>query len=113
MPAERAYAHHATELLLRSDRFDEVAELIASTLVIDEADAVGYRLLSAAEMLRGQPDLRWKRSSAPWHLPPMPQSTICIAATYCIASPALTRRPTPSAALPHSIQRTRRRNVRS
>ena len=56
MPAERAYAHHATELLLRSDRFDEAAELIASTLVVDEADAVGYRLLSAAEMLRGRPE---------------------------------------------------------
>ena len=56
MPAERAHAHHATELLLRSDRFDEAAELIASTLAVDEADAVGYRLLSAAEMLRGRPE---------------------------------------------------------
>ena len=54
MPAERAYAHHATELLLRSDRFDEAAELIASTLVVDEARrgrlpaAVGSRTAAGA-----------------------------------------------------------------
>ncbi len=55
-PGERAYAHHATELLLRGNRFDEAAQLIASTLTADERDAIGYRLLSAAEMLRGRPE---------------------------------------------------------
>jgi ABC-type polysaccharide/polyol phosphate export permease/tetratricopeptide (TPR) repeat protein len=56
MPGERAHAHHATELLLRSDRLDEAAELMAASLAADETDAVGYRLLSAAEMLRGRPE---------------------------------------------------------
>ncbi len=56
MPGERAHAHHATELLLRSHRFDDAAEVMTSTLAVDEADPVGYRLLSAAEMLRGRPE---------------------------------------------------------
>jgi len=55
-PNERTSAHHATELLLRCNRFDEAAELILAALAADESDAVGYRLLSAARMLRGQTD---------------------------------------------------------
>jgi ABC-type polysaccharide/polyol phosphate export permease/Flp pilus assembly protein TadD len=53
-PGERSYAHHATELLLRCDRFDEAAGLISARLAWDPEDAVGHRLLSAAEMLRGR-----------------------------------------------------------
>jgi ABC-type polysaccharide/polyol phosphate export permease/Flp pilus assembly protein TadD len=53
-PQERANAHHAAELLLRSARLDEAAELITTALAADRADATGYRLLSAAEMLRGR-----------------------------------------------------------
>ena len=51
-PGDRVNAHHATELLLRCDRVDEAAELISATLAGDAADTTGYRLLSAAEMLR-------------------------------------------------------------
>jgi capsular polysaccharide transport system permease protein len=53
-PQEPANAHHATELLLRCDRLDEAAQLITATLLADAADATGYRLLSAAQMLRGR-----------------------------------------------------------
>ncbi|MBV8121279.1 MAG: ABC transporter permease [Alphaproteobacteria bacterium] len=53
-PQEPANAHHATELLLRCDRLDEAAQLITATLAADTADATGYRLLSAAQMLRGR-----------------------------------------------------------
>ena len=53
-PSERGNAHHATELLLRCDRFAEAAELISAALARDSADPGGYRLLSAAEMLRGR-----------------------------------------------------------
>ena len=53
-PGERGNAHHATELLLRCDRFAEAAELISAALAGDSADPGGYRLLSAAEMLRGR-----------------------------------------------------------
>jgi capsular polysaccharide transport system permease protein len=55
-PGERAHAHHATELLLRCDRLDEAVELISARLAGDPKDAVGYRLLSAAETLRGRID---------------------------------------------------------
>lgn len=54
-PGERTAAHHATELLLRRGRFDDAARLISTALDTDAADASGYRLLSAAEMQRGQP----------------------------------------------------------
>ncbi len=54
-PRERTNAHHATELLLRCDRFDEAARLISAALSVDDRDASGYRLLSAAQMLRGRP----------------------------------------------------------
>jgi ABC-type polysaccharide/polyol phosphate export permease/predicted Zn-dependent protease len=52
-PVERLYVHHLTELLLRSERFDEAAKIISAALAADDGNAVGYRLLSAAEMMRG------------------------------------------------------------
>jgi len=51
-PGERENAHHATETMLRCERIDEAAELISAVLAGGNADATGYRLLSAAEMLR-------------------------------------------------------------
>jgi tetratricopeptide (TPR) repeat protein len=53
-PAERANAHHATELLLRCEHYDEAAQIMSAALAGDDEDAIGYRLLSAAEMLRGR-----------------------------------------------------------
>ncbi len=55
-PGERANAHHATELLLRAGRFDEAAAIMSAALAAADDDAAGYRLLSAAEMLRGRPE---------------------------------------------------------
>ena len=55
-PSDRATAHHATELLLRCDRCAEAAQLISAALAADAGDTIGYRLLSAAEMLRGRPE---------------------------------------------------------
>jgi capsular polysaccharide transport system permease protein len=55
-PGERAAAHHAAELLLRAGRLDEAARVMTAALAQDDRDAVGYRLLSAAEMLRGRPE---------------------------------------------------------
>ena len=53
-PAERARAHHAAELLLRGGRHDEAVHVISAALAADAEDAIGCRLLSAAQMLRGQ-----------------------------------------------------------
>ncbi len=53
-PADRAAALHAAELLLRSDRYDEAADVVTANLVLAGADHVAYRLLSAAQMMRGQ-----------------------------------------------------------
>jgi ABC-type polysaccharide/polyol phosphate export permease/predicted Zn-dependent protease len=50
---ERTHAHHATELLLRCERYDHAVALISAALADDAEDAIGYRLLSAAAMLRG------------------------------------------------------------
>lgn len=55
-PDERAGVHHLTEALLRCARFEEAAAAISAALDKDDCDAVGYRLLSAAEMLRGACD---------------------------------------------------------
>jgi ABC-type polysaccharide/polyol phosphate export permease/tetratricopeptide (TPR) repeat protein len=55
-PSERANAYHATELLLRAGRYDEAAEIMSAALAGADDDATGYRLLSAAEMLRGRPE---------------------------------------------------------
>jgi ABC-type polysaccharide/polyol phosphate export permease/Flp pilus assembly protein TadD len=52
-PRERRCAHFLTELLLRSERFAEAVEVISAALAGDAEDAVGWRLLSAAEMTRG------------------------------------------------------------
>jgi ABC-type polysaccharide/polyol phosphate export permease/Flp pilus assembly protein TadD len=46
-------AHHAAEVLLRSNRFDEAVRLIAAAIGDEPADAALYRLLSAAEMQCG------------------------------------------------------------
>ena len=55
-PGEREGVHHLTEVLLRCARFAEAAATISAALDEDDCDDVGYRLLSAAEMLRGQCD---------------------------------------------------------
>ena len=55
-PADRPVAHHATELLLRCDLCDKAVEIISAALAVDGDDAIGHRLLSAAEMLRGRPE---------------------------------------------------------
>ena len=47
-------ALHATELLLRTERFDEAAAIILDARRYHEQDHVGLRLLSATQMLRGR-----------------------------------------------------------
>jgi capsular polysaccharide transport system permease protein len=53
-PEDRDVALHAAELLMRSARHDEAAAIIRARVVLDPADNVAWRLLSAAEMLRGR-----------------------------------------------------------
>ncbi len=53
-PCDRQNALHAGELLLRTGRFDEAADIIAGTLDRYPRDEVAFRLLSAAQMLRGR-----------------------------------------------------------
>ncbi len=53
-PQDRIAVQHAAELLLRSHRCDEAAELLTASLLAGGGeDDIGYRLLSAAQMLRG------------------------------------------------------------
>ena len=52
-PGDRAAAQHAAELLLRSHKFDDAAELLMASLANADEDDIGYRLLSAAQMQRG------------------------------------------------------------
>ncbi len=52
-PGDHGCAHHAAEVLLRSNRFEEAVRLIAEALTGRGADPALYRLLSAAEMQRG------------------------------------------------------------
>jgi tetratricopeptide (TPR) repeat protein len=51
---DRQNALHAGELLLRTGRFDEGADIIAGSLDTSPQDEVAFRLLSAAQMLRGR-----------------------------------------------------------
>jgi capsular polysaccharide transport system permease protein len=53
-PGDRQNALHAGELLLRTGRFDEAADIIAGTLDTYPQDEVAFRLMSAAQMLRGR-----------------------------------------------------------
>src|ERR1700736_2237433 len=53
-PTDRHCALHATELLLRAERYDEAATIILDAVNAHRDDPVALRLLSAAEMLRGQ-----------------------------------------------------------
>jgi tetratricopeptide (TPR) repeat protein len=53
-PGDRQNALHAGEMLLRSGRFDEAADIITGTLDGNPRDEVALRLLSAAQMLRGR-----------------------------------------------------------
>lgn len=53
-PDDRDNALHAAELLLRTERFDEAAEILLETVDAHPQDQVAFRLLSAAEMLRGR-----------------------------------------------------------
>jgi capsular polysaccharide transport system permease protein len=53
-PTDRDNALHATELLLRSARFGEAAALIGDWVEVHNHDDVAFRLLSAAQMLRGR-----------------------------------------------------------
>jgi ABC-type polysaccharide/polyol phosphate export permease/Flp pilus assembly protein TadD len=53
-PGDRQNALHAGELLLRTGRFDEAADIIAGTIEVHPRDEVALRLLSAAQMLRGR-----------------------------------------------------------
>jgi ABC-type polysaccharide/polyol phosphate export permease/Flp pilus assembly protein TadD len=53
-PEDGDNALHATELLLRSARYDEAATIVRGALSIRPAENTAWRLLSAAEMLRGR-----------------------------------------------------------
>src|SRR6202023_3580376 len=53
-PGDRQNALHAGELLLRTGRFDEAADIIAGMIEVHPRDEVALRLLSAAQMLRGR-----------------------------------------------------------
>jgi capsular polysaccharide transport system permease protein len=53
-PGDRLNSLHATELLLRSGRLDEAAELILDAVDRHPQDEVAFRLLSATQMLRGR-----------------------------------------------------------
>ena len=52
-PSDRLNALHATELLLRTNRFDEAAAIILDVVETHGEDPVALRLLSATQMLRG------------------------------------------------------------
>ncbi len=54
-PGDRANALDAAELLLRTQQFDEAAEIIAARLVVDGEDGAASRMLSAAHLQRGRP----------------------------------------------------------
>jgi capsular polysaccharide transport system permease protein len=53
-PGNRELALHAAELLLRAARHDEAAAIVRGRVVLTPTDDVAWRLLSAAEMLRGR-----------------------------------------------------------
>ena len=53
-PADRLNARHAAELLLRAERYDEAAVIILDAVKTHRDDPVAFRLLSAAQMLRGR-----------------------------------------------------------
>ena len=53
-PDDRHNALHAAELLLRTGRFDEAAEIMLEAVDAHPQDEVAFRLLSAAQMLRGR-----------------------------------------------------------
>ena len=53
-PGDRLCALHATELLLRTRRLDEAADIILGTVTTHSRDEVAFRLLSATQMLRGR-----------------------------------------------------------
>jgi len=53
-PGDRDNALHATELLLRSHRLDDAAQLILDTVETHPLDGVALRLLSATQTLRGR-----------------------------------------------------------
>jgi len=53
-PADRLNGLHATELLLRTRRYDEAAAIILDVVETHREDPVALRLLSATQMLRGR-----------------------------------------------------------
>jgi ABC-type polysaccharide/polyol phosphate export permease/Flp pilus assembly protein TadD len=53
-PEDGDHARYAAELLLRAARYDEAVPIIRASLTRDPADKIAWRLLSAAEMLRGR-----------------------------------------------------------
>jgi capsular polysaccharide transport system permease protein len=53
-PEDRDIALHAAELLMRAARHDEAVAIVRARVALHPADNVAWRLLSAAEMLRGR-----------------------------------------------------------
>jgi capsular polysaccharide transport system permease protein len=53
-PDDRDNILHAAELLLRTERFDQAAEIMLEAVNAHPQDGVAFRLLSAAQMLRGR-----------------------------------------------------------
>jgi predicted Zn-dependent protease len=112
-PSDRATAHHATELLLRCDRCAEAVQLISAALAADAGDTIGYRLLSAAEMLCGRPvDALDAIDRALAHARQR-RNIICTAAICSIVSPVSRKRPRRLTALPCSIRTTPQPGARS
>jgi capsular polysaccharide transport system permease protein len=52
-PDDRDNTVHAAELLLRTKRFEKAAEIMLEAVAARPQDAISFRLLSAAQMLRG------------------------------------------------------------
>ena len=53
-PRDLLNARHATELLLRTERFDEAAQIILAAVDTHSQDDVAFRLLSATQIQRGR-----------------------------------------------------------
>jgi tetratricopeptide (TPR) repeat protein len=112
-PGDRLNALHATELLLRTGRFDEAADIVLDAIDIHSRDDAAFRLLSAAHMLRGQIEDALDAIDRALALAPQVVEYHLHRATFFTVSGGSTRRQKRSAGPRHSIRRTQSRSDHS
>src|SRR5258708_7589913 len=105
-PGDRQNALHASELLLRTGRFDEAADIIGDALDTYQQDDVALRLLSAAQMLRGRMAEALDAIDRALAVAPDTAEYHLHRPTCCTGSAGSTKRPRRSAGRRRSIRQT-------